>query len=85
MPQTFSGLNSVNSVDVIVYPNPSSNELSISNLNAVSYEITNSIGQKVASGLVQNSKLDISKLDAASYFVHLNSDKRTVVKSFIKK
>ena len=85
MPQTFSGLNSINAVDVIVYPNPSSNELTISNLNAGFYEITNSIGQKVASGLVKNSKLDISKLDAGSYFVHLISDKRTVVKSFIKK
>tara|TARA_Y100001933_G_C18900009_1_gene522117 strand:- start:37 stop:1053 length:1017 start_codon:yes stop_codon:yes gene_type:complete len=85
MPQIFTGLHSMNTVDVSVYPNPSSNKLSISNFNATSYQITNSLGQKVASGLVENSKLDISKLDAGSYFVHLVSDKITVVKSFIKK
>ena len=85
MPQTFSSLSEMDNANIVVYPNPASVSLSINNFDADAYKITNSIGKEVLSGLLNMPKLDISSLDAGNYFVHLISNERTVVKSFIKK
>ena len=69
----FNGMNSILSL----YPNPSSDFLSISNItNTEQYTIYNSIGTAVQSGqVIDDEKIDISRLTEGVYIIKLGHSK----------
>ncbi len=78
-----------NSLDYIIFPNPSSNYLAlVSNEGrSTSYDfcIFSSLGIKIQSGNIQNYQhLNISHLKSGTYFVELSSDIESKMKKFIK-
>jgi len=78
-----------NTLDYIIFPNPSSNYLAlVSNEGrSTSYDfcIFNSLGIKIQSGNIQNYQhLNISHLKSGTYFVELSSDIESKMKKFIK-
>lgn len=80
IPKDFSDNNKIN-----VYPNPSSDFISISNLKeTVQCRITNIAGQTVLSKVVDtnNNQMDIQELSKGFYFVEIQG-KKTL--KFIKK
>ena len=78
-----------NTLDYIIFPNPSSNYLAlVSNEGrSTSYDfcIFNSLGIKIQSGNIQNYQhLNISHLKSGTYFVELSSDIESKMKKLIK-
>lgn len=72
-----------NNLEVTIYPNPSSEFISI-NSNSVIDEI---IIYDMKGALLLKSKLktiDISKMPTGNYFMKITEGKRTVVKRFLK-
>lgn len=69
-----------NSLDskISIYPNPSSDFISVSNLNNTArYKITNITGQTVMSNLIDqnNNQIDIQNLSKGFYFVEIEGNK----------
>ena len=88
----FSTFNSTASIssnkinNIFIYPNPATRTLTIiqNQLELKNYTITNMIGQKVASDLLNNQTIDISKLENGIYFIELFNDKQSITQKFIK-
>jgi PKD repeat protein len=82
---------SINLLDVSnlrIFPNPAINEIVVTD-NAhdwTSYSILNSLGQKLASGNLDNSnKIDVSKLSTGMYWISVaDKNNQTKVKMFVK-
>ncbi len=76
--------------NVSVYPNPAQDviqvDLSKTTLKATSYEVFNSLGQIVLSGLAaqENLNIDISQLPVRQYLIKINSKEGSLVKAFVK-
>jgi hypothetical protein len=68
-----TGLNSLSSQNVVVYPNPAKNTLHLQNLSAeiTSVEIYSNIGQKVMSQFSQFENIDITSLADGIYQVRI--------------
>ncbi len=75
------------SLDVTVYPNPASNEISIISPEPLDlYSIHNVIGETVRYGtFAGHYKLDVSGLPAGIYFINVRSGEKQTIKKFIKK
>ncbi|MBC7865648.1 MAG: T9SS type A sorting domain-containing protein [Bacteroidia bacterium] len=78
--------------DVILFPNPASNTLSVSTTfkkeNNVTIKIYSAIGEMVSSRQIANTlggtyNFDISAISSGIYFVTLSSSEKTVTKRFI--
>jgi hypothetical protein len=83
-----SVLNHEPEQNIVVYPNPVSNELSL-NFSATfmgsTLEVINFNGQVVNTSLVNNAtmKWDVQDWAAGNYFVRCSSPKGTVTKTFV--
>ena len=68
-------IENFNLVDKIsIFPNPTSDYISISNLdNSESYLIVNQLGQKILKGTYNNNKIDIRNLTNGIYFLKFES------------
>jgi hypothetical protein len=68
-----TGIEEFDLVDVNIYPNPVSNLLSfkIENVNSIesTYQIYNSVGQLIQSGITNANQIDISKLPNGHYML----------------
>lgn len=84
-------LNSPNfdlSKTLIIYPNPSSNELNISNIsNEIihSIEIYNTLGQICLKSMGNVSEINISNLQNGTYYIKVITEKSLFTDQFIKK
>ncbi len=73
--------------NIVVYPNPAQNSLSVRHPNKISsFEIMNSLGKVVLSGHLNSSTINIESLQKGSYFIILNDEDRhrSYHKKFIK-
>ena len=72
--------------DVIMYPNPAKDFLTVElrDQRMEIYTITNLMGQRVDSGSLSKSIIDVSQLDAGVYVIEFSSDKKTLSQKFIK-
>lgn len=72
---------------ILVYPNPTSGNLIITDFNQsiISVKIYNVLGKEVMSIKNPATSIDVSKLDAGVYLLHINSDSQTSIKKIIKK
>jgi len=82
-----TGVNEVASIEVQLFPNPTSNVLSIQ-----SKEIMNSLTVRDASGRIvanqtansSSTTLDVAVLKAGIYFITIDSNNGSVTKRFVK-
>ena len=72
--------------EVQIYPNPAKNSISVNlrDQKMKQYLITNMMGQTVSQGKISNEKIDISTLENGVYFIQFSSDKKQIIKRFIK-
>ena len=78
------------SVDIVVYPNPSTDKISIANSNlnfaAVSYKVMNLTGDVVKVGTASVNEINVSELAAGMYMLSVIDEANEVVTvKFIKK
>jgi len=69
-----------------IYPNPVSTELYISKSNDLIIEniaVFNTLGQ-IAYQLIETEKINVSKLSNGLYFIRVQTDKGSILKSFLK-
>ena len=85
-----TAINNINSIvsSVIIYPNPATNELTISmDDNAYnSFTITDNVGQVLLSQHLAESatKVNVKDLPAGMYYVTMKGDTGTITKKFVK-
>ncbi|MEJ6582521.1 MAG: T9SS type A sorting domain-containing protein [Crocinitomicaceae bacterium] len=78
------GINELDNVSIALFPNPSTNSVNItSSENIVGYEITTISGQIALSGDNANN-IDISSLEAGTYFVSVQLENSVEIKKLIK-
>ena len=80
-------LETINSYQVNIYPNPSSKEIFISSISNIKYiEIFNSMGQNVYQNNLESSKfnLNISDFDIGYYTVKVVFEDMVSIVNFIK-
>jgi len=80
-------INSVYSLDISVYPNPTSDVLNISTNNheAVSLDLIDMQGRVVMKTIIQGATtLDVAQLPASVYQLYLHNANGTAVKRFVK-
>lgn len=87
----FNGFNEVSSVgtpvSVDMYPNPVVGYFLniVTTREEVSYVITNIMGQSISAGQLVNHKVDVSRLRAGIYMIHLvDKGGKSVIKKFSK-
>jgi hypothetical protein len=72
--------------DIIIYPNPTNGVIRIINNSESTIKsivITNTIGQKIYTGSINNETIDLTELSAGVYIVNLETDFKKVVKKII--
>jgi len=68
-----------------MYPNPATNFLTVKNQqNLKNYSILNMVGQKIASGILNEEPINIDTLEKGIYFIKLSNDKKSMMIQFIK-
>lgn len=75
-----------NEVTIKVYPNPATNVLNITGINAniMEYKVHNLMGQ-AQNVLVNNNQIDVSLLVKGTYFLQIKTENSIVTKRFMKK
>ena len=74
-----------NSSLITIYPNPAKEYVMIgSSIKEQSFDILNTLGQRVLTGKRAGEKVDIRNLDPGIYFIRLYNKKGYVVKQFTK-
>jgi len=69
-----------------IYPNPATNFLTIKNQQDFkNYSIINMVGQKIASGSLNEETININTLEKGIYFIELSNEEKSMIKQFIKK
>lgn len=73
--------------ELLIYPNPATNELNIANAERSAIEIYDALGRRVAKvkKASQNEKIDVSRMPQGVYIVRITLDGATESKTFIKK
>ncbi len=73
--------------EVMLYPNPAKDVISISlrDQKMTQYMVTNMMGQTVLKGNVSEKDIRISNLKDGVYFIEFSSNKKRIVKRFVKK
>ncbi|BAO55370.1 endonuclease [Nonlabens marinus] len=70
---------------VKLFPNPAKDDISITSSYPVSsYSILNTLGQRVANGILVDRKINVSELQSGVYFLQLHIENEVLVKRFIK-
>lgn len=96
LPVDSTGVEVFNANRIALYPNPTSNQITISSSQAVIYSVEvydlagrqlMSTGEGSISGRVQNDHvtMDVSALPSGVYFSKIETDKGRVVKRFVKR
>ena len=81
----FTGVEE-NEVSFGIYPNPAESELNINSNAAFEYQMINSVGQVVMSGVANgNAKLNVSELNNGVYFLKVVANGNTSVEKVIIK
>ncbi len=72
--------------NVAISPNPVKNELTITGDNISHYRVSNSLGQIVLQGEINNNKINVSELSSGNYFIQLmsNTHQQIAVSKFVK-
>lgn len=88
-PSTSATEFAQNNVEVVLFPNPASNQLTIktdSKLIGSNYTILNIMGQTVRSGKIisDNTLLDVGDLPGGTYFVQIQSKDGNSISRFVK-
>ena len=90
-PEKFGSKNLTENFEIVVYPIPASNTLTIEATGqlsgAVKYEIYNTLGNTLLSGYSTNpvTELNISSLSTGVYFIKIINEEKVQTISFIKK
>ena len=81
----FTGVEE-NEVSFGIYPNPAESELNINSNAAFEYQMINSVGQVVMSGVANgNVKLNVSELNNGVYFLKVVANGNTSVEKVVIK
>lgn len=81
------GLNStISKNEINIYPNPSSDFISIINLNSGNFTLTiyNIDGKKIKEAKLKSNKLDINSLPNGIYIINITDGDISIVKKFVK-
>ena len=80
-------VNSENSIDFDMFPNPVENILNVSfaDNRKSSYKIFNINGQEIKAGMLNQKEINVSNLKSGIYFLELHDGQKTSTKKFIKK
>jgi len=79
-------VNDINKSSLSVYPNPTSDFLTISGSKLESVEIYDATGKRIKSGIVEaDNRLDVRNLSAGQYILKVKSENATTSHKFIKK
>ena len=71
--------------DINIYPNPTSNQLTIdTKLNVIEITIIDVTGKSVKTVMTDFNIIDVSNLTNGIYFIQLITDEGTVTKKFVK-
>lgn len=60
--------------EISVHPNPAVNQLTIDGVTSSNYAIFNLSGEKVKSGIFQNSTIDLNELPSGGYIIEFTDD-----------
>ena len=74
----------IDSPNVSIYPNPSSDFINIKNIDG-EYSIVNMIGNTISNGVLNNNVIDINKLSKGIYFICIKNQNNNYLGSFVKK
>lgn len=76
-----------NAAKVVLYPNPANTSISILGLpdeEEYTYTITNSLGQKITSGIVQNeTPINLQTFNQGLYFITIQNGNQNTTKRFV--
>lgn len=78
-----------NTIDMVVYPNPTIYELKVASnqldlTDITKYVISDINGRRVDKGNLKDKTIDVSRLNKGVYFVQLSENNKTVSKKFVK-
>ncbi|MBB4807560.1 hypothetical protein HNP38_002866 [Chryseobacterium defluvii] len=77
--------NSANQDDIMIYPNPVSTVLYVKNISKkANYKIYGASGQLIASGILLNNQINVSKLVNGVYVIDIEDGPKSIQKKFIK-
>lgn len=89
VPNKFENATSVSevaldkSVDVEIFPNPTTSFLNIRGTNVLDVEIFDSTGKRIHSGF-SNGGVDVSQLEKGLYMLRINTSNEAIIKRFVK-
>jgi hypothetical protein len=70
-----------------MYPNPTSDKVTIENLNVQEVSLYNLIGQKINNFKVNDISekiiIDVSRYDSGVYFIHIKKKDKLIIKKLI--
>ena len=69
--------------DLLLYPNPTSSIIYLSNDVSMDYVLYNSIGQRLGQGITLG-QIDISQLTNGIYYIKLEKDNKSTTRKIIK-
>jgi len=81
------GINNIDDLQIMIYPNPGHNYINIeitNNLYIFNYEIHNLMGQKISEGIISSeiTNIDISNLTTANYLLKVYHKEKSISKVF---
>lgn len=77
--------NPINQDGILIYPNPVSSVLYVKNISKkAKYKIYSSVGQVIASGILLNNQINVSRLINGVYIIDIDDSGITAQKKFIK-
>jgi hypothetical protein len=83
--KTTTGINQIGDIDILLYPNPVKNILSICGLSGKpTLSIFDSSGKMIFCKQLINSEIDISSFQSGIYMVKIETIKGIVMKKFVK-
>ncbi len=85
--ESFVGTNTINNEKVFIYPNPTSDFVSIKTDNIQKINVYNSLGQLVIERQVNQdfTQIDFTKLNKGVYFISIIKDNSVINKKVIYK
>ncbi len=81
-----SGLTRINKQDFVLFPNPTKNiiNLQLNNLNAKQFLIHDILGNVQLNGVPNTSAINLSGLNAGTYFITIITNDQSITKQFVK-
>lgn len=77
--------NPINQTDILIYPNPVRTVLYVKNIGKrANYKIYSAAGRVIASGILLNNQINVTKLINGVYVIDIEDNGKSVQKKFIK-